>query len=84
MTVCTQVISALPEKRTEIEQSLMTCRQYLEDLEELAVWCTSTRDYLQAVQDGSHLGSGAADGSDATATTKVCASLDGACYMGVA
>ena len=46
-----QVISALPEKRSDVEHALISCRQYLEDLEELSVWCIATRDYLQKVQD---------------------------------
>ena len=52
MTCLLQVISSLPEKRGEAEHALLACRQYLEDLEELAVWSASTRDYLARLQPG--------------------------------
>ena len=65
------MISALPEKRGEVELNLVTCRQYLEDLEELSVWCISTRDFLLKIQDGRYPGNGTDDITDPIAATKV-------------
>ena len=46
------MISALPEQRGDIETRLHSCRQFLEELEELRTWVTSTREFLQQAKQG--------------------------------